>query len=99
MYIQVYNGPCAKSDDGRPRHYSTASRQSNNFHYKEILVTVTEAIKTARNTRTGIKELIASAHTTKQQAHAKVTTAITESIDKAKKHQVPCCIKDNLETM
>ena len=49
--------------------------------------------------RTGIKELVTSAHSTKLQAHEKVATAVAQSVERSKSHQVieatllfNCCV-------
>ncbi len=77
-----------KSEDGRPHHYNTALHQPLHSHHREILPIILENIRTSRNMRAGIKDLVASAHSTKLQAHEKVAAAMLQSVQKLKNQQV-----------
>lgn len=62
--------------------------QPTQTNHVEILASVLEGIKTSKTIRSTIKELVSSTNNIRIQAHEKVTTAISRSIENDKAHQV-----------
>lgn len=91
---QVFNGPVGGNTSvSKSRHYATKCQRPPGYDTHDLLPTqlfaqVNETLQSSREKRNGIKPLVTSVHTRQTNAHKKMNTVLSESIEEAQTQQV-----------